>query len=623
MYLPKTTVLKALFISLFFAFIAPSQAEKLNQLNILLITADDMGFDDRSAQNHPAIKTPSLDNLAKQSLQFTDFNVSPVCATTRAALLTGRDFYKTGVSGVHGGRDYLHLSETILPQVLQANNYRTGTWGKWHLGKTKGYLPEDRGFDEAYYAELYRHKNSEGFFNAKAVKHDKWVSEVVTDYAIDFMSQPSEKPFFAYVSFLAPHEPWLAPQKYVQPLIKKGLRPAIANLYGMVEEMDFNIGRLLAFLEENNLAKNTLVIFLSDNGPWWDSSNFGAMTQKEWHERNPSKMNGNKGQSWQNGIRSPLFIRWSSHWEAQTVNRYSDVKDIFPTLIETIGITLPADHKKIDGHSLLPLLSASKDYLNPRETYIGSHDVISRKPLFNQWTPIDANARNEMHYEDQLIGLRTEQYKLLLNPSVDRQGYPTSEDSYALFDMQSDPLEQNNIVSEKVKIANEMKKMLQHKFIQLRDSPESFRPPVFIVDADSDVSVINGFGPSNTGGNTTSKAHVLSNLKVKGDFANFAIKVTYKAEFDVYIKQSNTSHADSAGMVVMLSANKQEIFHELSEDPIQKIGSLTLDEHDTSFTFEVVGNHSYKPWTQISALRHFFLVPKGKNVDLANIAIPQ
>ena len=594
-----------------------------SQLNILLITADDMGFDDRSAQDHPIIHTPSLDKLAQQSLQFTDFSVSPVCATTRAALLTGRNFYKTGVSGVHGGRDYLHLSETLLAQVLQNNNYRTGTWGKWHLGKTKGYLPEDRGFDEAYYAELYRHQDSVGFINGQAVQHNKWVSEVVTDYAIDFMSKPSNKPFFAYVSFLAPHEPWLAPKKYVKPLIDKGLRPAVANLYGMIEEMDFHIGRLLNFLDANNLAENTLVIFLSDNGPWWDSSNFGAMTTSEWHERNPSQLNGNKGQLWQNGIRSPLFIRWQGHWQAQKINRYSDVSDIFPTVIELLGISLPKTHKEIDGYSLLPLISADELYVNPRETYLGSHDVISKKALFNQWTPIDGNAKEQMHYQDQLIGLRTEQYKLLLNPSMDRDGYPSAINNYVLFDMQQDPLETTNVIAKHEDIANQMKATLKHKFKALRDSSQSFRPPVFIIDANEKVSIINGFGPSSTGGNTTSKAHVLSNLKSKGDYATYSIAVSNKAEFDIYMKQKGTSYADSAGLLVSIVANNQQLLHALDAMPVQKIGTLTLDPNTTSMTFSVINNNSYKPWAQISALRRFFLVPKGKDVDFDNLVIPQ
>jgi arylsulfatase A-like enzyme len=192
-------------------------------LNILLITADDLGFDDLSIHQNPIVSTPNLDNLAAQSVQFKDFAVSPVCSTTRASLLTGRHFYKTGVSGVHGGRDYLNRKETLISEMLKKTGYQTGLWGKWHLGKTEGYFPWDRGFDQGYYAELYRHQNSFGFLNGQKVNHASWVSEVVTDYAIEFMqtSQTQAKPFFAYASFLAPHEPWLAPDKFVVPYLKK------------------------------------------------------------------------------------------------------------------------------------------------------------------------------------------------------------------------------------------------------------------------------------------------------------------------------------------------------------------------------------------------------------------
>jgi len=269
--------------------------------NILLITADDMGYDDLSAHGSQHSQTPNLDDLAQQAITFSDFSVSPVCATTRASLLTGKHFYKTGVSGVHGGRDYMHLSEKILPEILKRKGYKSGMWGKWHTGKSEGYFPWDRGFDEAYYAELYRHANSFGFFNGDKVEHNEWVSKVVTDYALAFMEKNKAQPFLAYVSYLAPHEPWLAPKKYTQPFLEKGMRPATANLYGMISEMDFHIGRLMDYLETSGLIENTIVIFLSDNGPWWDSSNFGAMKKDEWIARNPTKMNGNKGQSWQNG----------------------------------------------------------------------------------------------------------------------------------------------------------------------------------------------------------------------------------------------------------------------------------------------------------------------------------
>ena len=195
--------------------------------NVLLLLADDMGFDDLSIHGNPYITSTNLDKLARESVQFSDFSVTPVCSTTRASLLTGRDFYKTGVSGVHGGRDFLHRSETLMSDLFKNSGYNTGMWGKWHVGKTEGYLPWDRGFDEAYYAELYDHETSHGYHNGKLVEHKPWVSEVVTDYAIDFMQRSKEEsqPFFAHVSYLAPHEPWLAPDEYVTPLVKARLTP--------------------------------------------------------------------------------------------------------------------------------------------------------------------------------------------------------------------------------------------------------------------------------------------------------------------------------------------------------------------------------------------------------------
>lgn len=131
--------------------------------NIILISADDLGFDDLAINGNTTVTTPNLDKLAQQSVTFNDFSVSPVCSTTRASLLTGRQFYRTGVSGVHGGRDYLNRDETLLPQMLKQQDYATGTWGKWHLGKSPGYMPWERGFDEAYYAELYQHQTSTGW----------------------------------------------------------------------------------------------------------------------------------------------------------------------------------------------------------------------------------------------------------------------------------------------------------------------------------------------------------------------------------------------------------------------------------------------------------------------------
>lgn len=598
--------------------VAQSDLVKSKQPNIVLITADDLGFDDLSMHGHPFIETPNLDAMAQQSVQFTDFTVTPVCSTTRAALLTGRDFYKTGVSGVHGGRDFLHLSETLISELLQENGYATGTWGKWHLGKTEGYYPWNRGFDQGYYAELYRHKNSFGWLNGKPVKHDKWVSEVVTDYAIDFIDDNKSKPFFAYLSYLAPHEPWLAPDKFVKPLVEQGLRPAVANLYGMINEMDFHIGRLLDHLKNQGLLDNTVVIFLSDNGPWWDSSNFGAMTKQEWQARNPSKMNGNKGQSWQNGIRSPLFVHWPSEWKPAKVSRYTDVKDLFPTLLELSRTENDRDQHSLDGYSLINYLNGDTSGENPRETYIGSHDVISNKKHFNQWTPIDSEARAQMRFEQQLIGLRTERFKLLLNPSMDQPSFPSPINRYVLIDMEADPNESKNVFAKYPKVARSMAQKLEARFSELKEDPNAYRPPVYQISADG-VSVVNGLGPSKTYGNTLSKAHNLSNMSRKGDGAEYLVEAEKAGKYKVYIGQSSHS---SVGIRVALSSTMNVIEYELGEAPMQHVGTLALPEGVSLLTLDVLANNSIKPWSAINGLRRLILIPADLNLSPDSIAVP-
>lgn len=590
-----------------------------NRPNIILITADDLGYDDLSLHHHPHITTPNLDSLARAAVQFSDFTVTPVCSTTRAALLTGRDFYKTGVSGVHGGRDFMHLSETLISEVLQDSGYKTATWGKWHLGKTEGYFPWNRGFDEGYYAELYRHKNSFGWLNGKPVQHNKWVSEVVTDYAIDFIQQQKDQPFFAYLSYLAPHEPWLAPEKFVNPLVKSGLRPAIANLYAMVNEMDFHIGRLIAYLNSQQLLDNTIIIFMSDNGPWWDSSNFGAMIKQEWQARNPSKMKGNKGQSWQNGIRSPLFIHWPKKWQASVVSRFVDVKDIFPTLLEVSQSTLPPQHKGLDGFSLTGYLEGKVTGSNPRQTYIASHDVISNKPHFNQWTPIDKKAKQLMQFQQQLIGLRTEKYKLLLNPAMDRPNYPAPSKQFLMFDMQKDPLEQTNIFEQHPDISAQLVKDLRGKFHALLNSQHTYLAPVYQV-GNYPVSVVNGFGPSATTENVISQAHQLTNLKQRGDSATYQVRVHKATNYKIFVEQNNQ---DSVGLQVRVSGPSSTFDYQLNENKLQLAGTLFLPKGQTEITLEPLSNNSIKPWTAINGLRRLYFVTADSSEDPVNSDYPR
>ncbi|MEE9463814.1 MAG: sulfatase-like hydrolase/transferase, partial [Bacteroidales bacterium] len=207
------------------------------QPNIILIQADDLGWDDLGIHGNRLIETPNLNSLAGESVRFSQFYVTPVCATTRAALLTGRHFLRTGVSHVHGGKDFLHLDETTIADVMKDAGYVTGMWGKWHSGKTDGYFPWERGFDEAFMARLYDYYDNEGSYNGESLQTEGWITGVLTDMAIDFMKDHREVPFFAYLPYLTCHAPLDAPRHYVEKYLGKGLSENLAMLYGMVEHM--------------------------------------------------------------------------------------------------------------------------------------------------------------------------------------------------------------------------------------------------------------------------------------------------------------------------------------------------------------------------------------------------
>ena len=168
-----------------------------NHPNILLIQADDLGYDDLSIHGNTCSRTPNIDRLAESSVRFRNFMVCSVCSPTRGSLLTGRDFWRTGGEGLHGGKEFLHLNERTFANVFQNAGFATGMWGKWHSGKADGYWPWDRGFDEGYYADLYKYFPSSGFYNEfppKTVHEGEWSTKVLADYTIDCISRNKERP---------------------------------------------------------------------------------------------------------------------------------------------------------------------------------------------------------------------------------------------------------------------------------------------------------------------------------------------------------------------------------------------------------------------------------------------
>jgi arylsulfatase A-like enzyme len=261
---------------------------RTSQPNIIFILTDDQGYGDLSCHGHPFLQTPNLDKLYQQSTRFTDFHASPTCAPTRAALMTGRAAFKSGVTHTILERDRLSLEATTIAEVLKSAGYTTGIFGKWHLGDEDAYQPNNRGFDETFIhgaggiGQRYPGSQSDapgtGYFNP-IIKHNNtfvktkgYCTDVFFQQALGWIRQNTStdsaqaKPFFAYLATNAPHSPNIVAEAYQQPFLDKTVKKEDAAFFGMIVNIDENIGRLMDKLEEWDLADDTVLIFMTDNG---------------------------------------------------------------------------------------------------------------------------------------------------------------------------------------------------------------------------------------------------------------------------------------------------------------------------------------------------------------------
>jgi arylsulfatase len=342
--------------------------------NIIYVMTDDQGYGDVATHGNRVIQTPNLDRLRDQSLRLSEFHVSPTCAPTRAALLTGRHEFRSGVTHTIFERERLAQDAVTLPQLLRRTaGYTTGIFGKWHLGDEDAYQPEKRGFDRVfihggggigqsfpgscgdapgntYFDPAIR---SDGQF----VRTKGYCTDVFFDAALDWIDRcrQEQKPFFCYLTPNCPHSPYDCPpgsdEKYLGPLERAGIedpkqRATIARFYAMIENIDANMGRLLAKLDEWGLAEETLVVFSTDNG-----TAAGAAVAND-------GMRGHKGSPHRGGTRVPAFWRWPGTLPAGVdVPAVTAHIDVLPTLCELAGATIPPTiAAKVEGRSLLPLL---------------------------------------------------------------------------------------------------------------------------------------------------------------------------------------------------------------------------------------------------------------------------
>ncbi|QDU88859.1 Arylsulfatase precursor [Pirellulimonas nuda] len=335
--------------------------------NIILVMPDDVGYGDYRCLGNPVMRTPSVDAFKKQSLLFTQFHVSPTCAPTRAALMSGRHEFKNGVTHTIYERERLSLDTVTLPQMLKSVGYTTGIFGKWHLGDEEAYRPESRGFDEVYthggggIGQTYPGSCGDApgnsnidpalWHNGKWEKTTGYCTDLFFTQAIKWMDSRREEsqPFFAYISLNAAHTPLVLPKEYYQHYLgKPGVKEETAKFFGMVENVDANFGTLLKQLDDWGVADDTLVIYLaSDNGGTKGIHVFNA------------GMRGSKGRPYQGGTRVPCFFRWPAGGipAGQECDALTSAIDIYPTLAAITGAELSDKMKQqIEGRSMLPLL---------------------------------------------------------------------------------------------------------------------------------------------------------------------------------------------------------------------------------------------------------------------------
>jgi arylsulfatase A-like enzyme len=398
--------------------------------NIILIMTDDQGYFDLSCHGSPHVATPNLDKLHGQSLRFTRFQVSPTCAPTRSAIMSGRPPFYVGVTHTIQERERMKLGVPTLPEMLKDAGYTTGIFGKWHLGDQAPYQPGKRGFDEVFIhgaggiGQAYKgscgdapgNKYFDPFIlhNNTFEQTEGFCTDVFFTQAMKWMeSQKGKQPFFAYIPTNAPHGPFIAPDSYKQKFEKAGFNSSTVGFYGMIENIDDNIGRLTKQLDEWGIAEDTLLIFMTDNGP--SASAFNGNHK------------GKKGSVDEGGTRVPSFWRWPGVLEAGTdVDRIANHYDMLPTLATIVGGS-PQEADQLHGRDLTPLL---KD---------ADASWEDRMRVFHKGRWARGQAEKS---RDNNFAVRNQRFRLVGRDQ--------------LYDMVADPSQTTNVIDEYPEVAKEM-----------------------------------------------------------------------------------------------------------------------------------------------------------------------
>lgn len=468
-----------IFLSLFLSLTVKSQSSQ--RPNIILIMTDDQGYGDFGFTGNPYVQTPTIDRLATEGTLFTNFYVSPVCAPTRSSLMTGKQSIRTGVYDTYNGGAIMDTREITIAEMLIKQGYATGIFGKWHLGDTYPNRPSDQGFAQslihnaggmAQVGDPNTYFKEKSYFDATLWKNNQrietqgYCSDVFTDAAIAFMGSNRNQPFFAYLAFNAPHTPLEVPDYYYEKykdqdldevaFVEKGYpvppmtakdREDARRVYAMVENIDDNIARIIDKLEKDGLMDNTIIFFLTDNGPQ--------------QRRFTAGFRGTKGTVYEGGVRVPLIV-YPRQNNLERINAPTAHMDIFPTIMEVCGSTYEHD---IDGISLTDLFENKPAKFESRIIY-------------HHWTRGHLTPYQNM-------AIRQGDYKL-----VGHADYDAKIQDFELYNLREDPFEQRNLVLSDPQEAEKLKKKLDD-WIHEEVWKITADPKIVIGSAEENPTVLN------------------------------------------------------------------------------------------------------------------------------------
>jgi arylsulfatase A-like enzyme len=388
------------------SFAAPSTTPQDARPNVIVFLVDDMGYGDLGFHGNTHVKTPHMDAFARDAVRFTRFYVAPVCAPTRASLMTGRYNFRTGIADVFGPAAQMDPSEVTLAEVLRGNGYATGIFGKWHLGDDAINNPNAQGFDEALVhqgAGMKKYFDPVLMHNGQPEPYKGYCMQIYTDAAIDFIKKHRERPFFVYFPPNLIHTPLQVAPEIAAEFNGLGLSESTQKIYGMLRMVDDSLGRLRATLKELGIEDNTFIIFTTDNGPCSGSKPL---------DRYMAGQHGLKGTVYENGIHVPCYMRWPAGFKSPAkVTRPAAHIDVLPTVLAACGVP-DVQGMPRDGLNLLPLLR------DPATTW-------PDRALFFQWDS------GQIPRRGHAFAVVTERWKLAQPCGMDKPGQKHIRDRYA------------------------------------------------------------------------------------------------------------------------------------------------------------------------------------------------